>query len=358
MPAPGGSTHPRTDPPQCLRCRTLMRCPPGHTVARCSGLAVPRSREASWSARIAFRRPVRGPDARRNVVVAVPAAPAQNISRVLAAPTVNDLWRHFELTAMFTAITYERSKIIDKLCGGVVSNVRGAGKCFVVDRPARGDCPGKACGSYPFPLTEILMYSRNIVWTVARGKPGTHQAPPSDSNIHGLHQWLRTRRLPVDAYHFGLVDCLVQVIALDSVALGGEYHGSLPARAPKNAQDIEPVERVLDLIVIPGEVGDHHVESQSVADRALHCLLVLGDPHCGVWHGLTEKRFDDLSQRGRHQKTWPLLHPPAPQLDRQLNRSQRASHRDCSPASAVGVHSVRPDLFGLAGPGDRRLRRS
>ena len=215
---------------------------------------------------------------------------------------------------MFTAITYERSKVIDKLCGGVVSDVCGTGKCFVIDRPARGDCPGKACGSYPFPLTEIFMYSRNIVRTVARGKLGTHEAPPADSNIHGLHQWLRTRRLPIDAYHFGLVDRLVQVIALDSVALGGEYHGSLPARAPEDVQDIKPVERVLDLIVIPGEVGDHHVESQPVADRALHCPLVLSDSHCGVCHGLTEKGFNDLSQRGRHQKTWPLLHPPAPSL--------------------------------------------
>jgi hypothetical protein len=55
---------------------------------------------------------------------------------MFTTPSVNDLWRHLKLTAMFTAITYERPKIIDKLCGGVVSNVRGTGKCFVIDCPA------------------------------------------------------------------------------------------------------------------------------------------------------------------------------------------------------------------------------
>jgi hypothetical protein len=88
------------------------------------------------------------------------------------------------------------------------------------------------------------------------------------------------------------------VIALDSVALGGEYHGRLPARAPEDVQDIKSVERIFDRIVIPSEVGNHHVEPQAIADRALHCLLVLSDPHRGAAHGLTEKGFDDLSQRG------------------------------------------------------------
>ena len=265
--------------------------------------------------------------------MAVPAAPAQDVSRMFTAPAVNDLWRHLKLTAMFTAITYEGSKIIDKFCGGVVSDVRGTGQCFVIDRPARGDCPSQACGSNSFPLTEIFVYSRNIVRSVARGKLGAHQTAPPDSNIHGLYQRLRTRRLPVDAHHFGLVDRLVQVIALDPVALGGEYHRGLPARPPEDVQDIKPVERILDRIVIPGEVGNHHVEPQAVADRALHRRLVLSDPHCGICHGLTEKGFNDLSQSGRHQKTWPVLHPPAPSLYRQLIRTQRAFHRDCSSAS-------------------------
>lgn len=75
---------------------------------------------------------------------------------------------------MFTTITYERSKIIDKLRRSVVSNVRGTGKCFVIDCPARGDRPSQACGRHSFPLAEIFMYSRNIVWTVTRGKLGAH----------------------------------------------------------------------------------------------------------------------------------------------------------------------------------------
>ena len=142
--------------------------------AHCPDLAVPGSREVSRPAGHAFRRLVRGRDARRDVVMAVPAAPAQNVSGVFTAPTVNDLWRLLKLTAMFTAITYERPKIIDKLCGGVVSNVRGTGKCFVIDCPARGDCPSQARGSHPFPLAKISMYSRNIVRAIARGKLGIH----------------------------------------------------------------------------------------------------------------------------------------------------------------------------------------
>jgi hypothetical protein len=55
---------------------------------------------------------------------------------MFTAPSVNDLWCHLKVTAMFTAITYERPKIIYKLCGGVVSNVSGTGKCFVIDCPA------------------------------------------------------------------------------------------------------------------------------------------------------------------------------------------------------------------------------
>ena len=37
---------------------------------------------------------------------------------------------------MLTAITYQRPKIIDNFCGGVVSDVRGTGQCFVIHGPA------------------------------------------------------------------------------------------------------------------------------------------------------------------------------------------------------------------------------
>jgi hypothetical protein len=40
---------------------------------------------------------------------------------MLTTPPVNYLWRHLELTVMLATLADERSQIIDKLCGSVVS---------------------------------------------------------------------------------------------------------------------------------------------------------------------------------------------------------------------------------------------
>jgi hypothetical protein len=98
------------------------------------------------------------------------------------------------------------------------------------------------------------------------------------------------------------------VIALNSVALGGEDHGRMPACPSENVQHIQPVERVLDRVIIPGEVGDHHVEPQTVADRVLHRRLILSNAYRRVTHRLLQKWFNDLSQCSSNQNTWAVRH--------------------------------------------------
>jgi len=88
------------------------------------------------------------------------------------------------------------------------------------------------------------------------------------------------------------------VITLKPVTLGSEHYGCLPARVPKGAQHVKPVERVLDDIVVPGKVGDHYVKSQAVVDGVLDRSLILSDRYLCVNQGLLQKRFNDLSQRG------------------------------------------------------------
>jgi len=90
------------------------------------------------------------------------------------------------------------------------------------------------------------------------------------------------------------------VITLKPVTLSGEYNGCLPARVPKGVQHVKPVERVLDGIVVPGKVDNHYVKSQAVIDGVLDRSPILGDPYAGINQGLSQKRFDDLSQRGSY----------------------------------------------------------
>ena len=88
------------------------------------------------------------------------------------------------------------------------------------------------------------------------------------------------------------------MITLKPVTLGGEYYRCLPACVPKGVQHVKPVERILDSIVVPGKVGNHYVKSQAVIDGVLDRSLILSDLYLGIHQGLSQKRFDDLSQRG------------------------------------------------------------
>jgi hypothetical protein len=98
------------------------------------------------------------------------------------------------------------------------------------------------------------------------------------------------------------------VITFDAVALGREDDGGLPAGAAQDVQHVEPVEFVLDDVVVPGQVGYHHVEPEAVADGLLHGGPVFGDPDGGIGQGLAEQRFDDLRQRGCDQDPRAVLH--------------------------------------------------
>ncbi len=69
---------------------------------------------------------------------------------------------------------------------------------------------------------------------------------------------------------------------------------------PKGVQHVKPIERVLDRIVVPGKVDNRYVKSQAVIDGVLDRSIILGDPYLGINHGLSQERFDDLSQRGSY----------------------------------------------------------
>src|SRR4030088_164152 len=69
----------------------------------------------------------------RDVAVAIAAAPAQDVSRMFTTPPVNYFRRHLKLMAVFAALSDERAEVVDKLCGGVVPDVRRAGERFVIN---------------------------------------------------------------------------------------------------------------------------------------------------------------------------------------------------------------------------------
>src|SRR6266542_3243034 len=185
----------------------------------------PRARGRSWRQR---RR-----DAGGDVAIAMTAAPAQDVPRMLAAPAVNDLGRHLQLIAVLAAVPDQRAEIVDELRGGVVTHMRCRGERFVIDRATRGDRPGQPRRGRSFSLPEVGMYPRNIRRAAARREPRARQAAAPDSNINGLDQRLRPGCLPVDTHDFGLLDRLVQMIAFKPVALSSEDHRRLPASTPQ-----------------------------------------------------------------------------------------------------------------------------
>jgi hypothetical protein len=79
----------------------------------------------------------------RDVAIAIAATPAQNISGMLAAPSVHHLGRHLEILVVLTPGLDQRTEVLDDLGGGVIPDMRGAGERVVVDRTTRGDRPGQ-----------------------------------------------------------------------------------------------------------------------------------------------------------------------------------------------------------------------
>jgi hypothetical protein len=52
---------------------------------------------------------------------------------MFTTPPVNYFRRHLKLMAVFSALSDERAEVVDKLCGGVVPDVRRAGERFVIN---------------------------------------------------------------------------------------------------------------------------------------------------------------------------------------------------------------------------------
>src|SRR5262249_61388934 len=88
----------------------------------------------SWRARGAFG-PAHRHDACRNVIMAVTAAPAQDVPRVLATPPVNDFWCHLEPGAVFVAVAGGGPPGNDRLGGRVAPPMRSGRPRFRVDGP-------------------------------------------------------------------------------------------------------------------------------------------------------------------------------------------------------------------------------
>jgi hypothetical protein len=154
--------------------------------------------------------------------------------------------------------------------------------------------------------------------------------------------------------------CLVQVIAFNSMALGGEDHRRLTARYPKDVQHVKAVERVLDDVVVPGKVADHHVKPQAITDRTLNSGLVLSDPHRGVTQRLQQQGLDDLSQCCGDQQARPVSHSTSPWASVAPSRELGRHHTDrifrlvMCPAGSLGnvqraPAAARPCLFPVDG---------
>src|SRR6266571_6172522 len=290
-------------------------------------------------ARIRMERLAAGPRGRsraagrhdpgRDVFVAVAPAPAQNVPGMLAAPPVDHFRRHLELRAVLAPVFDQRAQVINELGGRVITHMGRGGQRFVIGGPARCDRPGQTRGGRTPPFSEIGVNSWNIRRAGARGKPRAGEAATAGGDFHRVDQRLRPGRLAVHPHHLGLLDRLVQVVALGAVPLRGEDHRCLTAGPPEHVQHVKPVEAVLDGVVHPGQVGDHHVVPQAAAERALHRGPVLGYPHRGVGQRLPQQRLDDLSQGSGDQEPWPVLHGPAltGPVVALLGRGQPVRHR-------------------------------
>ena len=189
--------------------------------------------------------------------ITVTAAPAQDITRMFTAPSVNDLGGHLKIVTMLAPIFDQRAEVIDEFSGSVVSDVRGAGERLMVYRPAGGDRAGQA-GPRSLPClsrnsSESAEYLAD--WHPREtGRPV--RLPPltailmasisgRDPSPCGKCRRLRAARRPRPSDHARARDP------------GGEDYGCLPACAPQGVQHVEPVERVLDGVVVPGKVGHH-----------------------------------------------------------------------------------------------------
>src|SRR6266498_5808941 len=150
----------------------------------------------------------------RNVAVTIAAAPAQNVRRVFTAPSVYNFRRHLEILAMLAPGFDQRAKVVDELGGRVISDMRGAGERFMVARATRGDRPGQAGRGRAPALLEIGVNPHDAGRAAARWKAGDVKAASAGGDVNGLDKRCRARRLPVDAYHLGLLNRLVQVIPL------------------------------------------------------------------------------------------------------------------------------------------------
>src|SRR5437899_2259206 len=111
-----------------------------------------------------------GHDPRGDIAVTVTPAPAQDVPRVLAAPSVDHLRRHLEFWAMFTPALDQWAQIFDQLCRRVIAHMCRTGQRFVIGGPAGSDRTGQTRGGRSPPFSEIGMNSRNSRRAGARGK--------------------------------------------------------------------------------------------------------------------------------------------------------------------------------------------
>src|SRR5258708_20223137 len=101
-------------------------------------------------------------DPRGYVAIAITAAPAQDVSRVFTAPTGNHFRCHLKLVAVFVAFSNQRTEVVDKLCGSVVSDMCRSGERLVINCPALGDLPAHPRRGDPFPSPNLNKNTRNI----------------------------------------------------------------------------------------------------------------------------------------------------------------------------------------------------
>src|SRR5260370_14863147 len=124
-------THPSVAGFSAVRAATRVRQRP----AAVDGVPALISRAYGIRRRRAGSRHHGRGDPCRDVAITIATAPAQDITGMFTAPSVNDLGGHLKLVTMLASIFDQRAEVIDKFSGRIVSDVRGAGERFMVYRP-------------------------------------------------------------------------------------------------------------------------------------------------------------------------------------------------------------------------------
>jgi hypothetical protein len=232
---------------------------------------------------------------------------------VFAAPSVYDLGRQGQMRVVFVTFLDERSQVVGELVYRV-QRYPGCGR-----QRARVGCSAGSYGARePRGCGPATARSKVAVdgWRSSRRDP-TRKPLPCAGQLERMNQRPRPRRLLVDTDDLRLDDRLVEMIALDSVALRCNDNRGCPVHVTEDGDHVESVELELDTGIVPHQVGEHDVKPHPALNGPADSGSAGREHHGRVGEGCPDRGLDDPSQGGRHQNAWGVVHghslPVAPQ---------------------------------------------